>query len=210
MRDFRRLQTDAPPGITAAPEEDNILVWHAAIFGPEDTPWENGTFKLKVVFSEEYPAKAPEVKFITPMFHPNVYANGNICLDILQSQWTPIYDISSILTSIQSLLMDPNPNSPANAEAARLYQSNRREYNRRVQECVEKSWQLIDSEDDSDEEETNTDESKAATATSLTEAPAVGMEQQASASGSAPSSGAEATTTAGGADAMTAAGTSQE
>ena len=31
----------------------------------------------------------------------------------------------------QSLLCDPNPNSPANSEAARLYQENRREYNRR-------------------------------------------------------------------------------
>jgi ubiquitin-conjugating enzyme E2 A len=38
------------------------------------------------------------------------------------------------------LLTDPNPNSPANAEAARLYESNRREYNRRVKEVVEQSW----------------------------------------------------------------------
>lgn len=41
--------------------------------------------------------------------------------DILQNQWSPIYDISAILTSIQSLLCDPNPASPANAEASRLY-----------------------------------------------------------------------------------------
>ncbi|RLN94237.1 hypothetical protein BBJ28_00007764 [Nothophytophthora sp. Chile5] len=66
-----------------------------------------------------------------------------ICLDILQNQWSPIYDISAILTSIQSLLCDPNPNSPANSEAARLFQENRREYNRRVREIVEQSWQAI-------------------------------------------------------------------
>ena len=45
-----------------------------------------------------------------------VYADGGICLDILQNQWSPIYDVSAILTSIQSLLSDPNPNSPANSE----------------------------------------------------------------------------------------------
>ena len=59
-----------------------------------------------------------------------VYNDGSICLDILQAQWSPIYDISSILTSIQvslslinfqSLLTDPNVNSPANNEAAKLY-----------------------------------------------------------------------------------------
>ena len=69
-----------------------------------------------------------------------VYADGGICLDILQNQWSPIYDVSAILTSIQSLLCDPNPNSPANSEAARLYNEDRREYNRRVQEVVEASW----------------------------------------------------------------------
>lgn len=30
-----------------------------------------------------------------------VYADGAICLDILQNQWSPIYDVSAILTSIQ-------------------------------------------------------------------------------------------------------------
>ena len=74
-----------------------------------------------------------------------VYADGSICLDILQNQWSPIYDISAILTSIQSLLCDPNPNSPANSEAARLYQENRREYERKVKEIVEQSWATDDS-----------------------------------------------------------------
>ena len=79
-------------------------------------------------------------KFLTKMYHPNIYADGSICLDILQNQWSPIYDISAILTSIQSLLCDPNPASPANSEAARLYQENRREYERKVKEIVEASW----------------------------------------------------------------------
>lgn len=116
------------------------MQWNAVIFGPDDTPWDGGTFKLTLDFSEDYPNKAPVVKFKSTMFHPNIYADGGICLDILQNQWSPIYDVSAILTSIQSLLSDPNPNSPANSEAARLYNENRREYNRRVREVVEQSW----------------------------------------------------------------------
>jgi ubiquitin-protein ligase len=38
-----RLQEDPPEGVSAAPTENNILLWHAVIFGPEDTPFEDGT-----------------------------------------------------------------------------------------------------------------------------------------------------------------------
>ncbi|MBA0621142.1 hypothetical protein Godav_006791 [Gossypium davidsonii] len=91
-----------------------------------------GTFKLTLQFTEDYPNKPPTVRFVSRMFHPNIYADGSICLDILQNQWSPIYDVAAILTSIQSLLCDPNPNSPANSEAARMFSENKREYNRRV------------------------------------------------------------------------------
>lgn len=156
MRDLRRLQTDPPVGVTAAPKEDDIMTWETIIFGPEDTIWENGIFKLVMTFTDKYPSAPPKVIFKTPIFHPNVYATGAICLDILGRAWTPIYDVASILTSIQSLLTDPNPASPANAEAARLYGENRREYERRVQECVERS--LIEFEDMDEEEDASAEQ----------------------------------------------------
>lgn len=40
----------------------------------------------------------------------------------------------------QSLLDEPNPNSPANSLAAQLYQENKREYEKRVATVVEQSW----------------------------------------------------------------------
>jgi ubiquitin-conjugating enzyme E2 A len=134
------------------------MLWNAVIFGPgalifyfrchhiltfyeiAETPFEDGTFKLLLHFDESYPNKPPTVKFLSRMFHPNVYANGELCLDILQNRWSPTYDVAAILTSIQSLLHDPNPNSPANAEAAQLYRENMKEYVRRVKGTVEESW----------------------------------------------------------------------
>lgn len=154
IRDFKRLQQDPPEGVNASPQAENIMTWNAIIFGPDETIWDGGVFKLSMEFSEDYPNKAPVVKFRTQLFHPNskpvqaissstsvsehpcyvssqwccplpattpvhaVYADGAICLDILQNQWSPIYDVSAILTSIQSLLSDPNPNSPANSEVS--------------------------------------------------------------------------------------------
>jgi ubiquitin-protein ligase len=52
-------------------------------------------------FEEQYPNKPPGVKFISQMFHPNVYGTGELCLDILQNRWSPTYDVAAILTSIQ-------------------------------------------------------------------------------------------------------------
>jgi len=151
MRDFKRLQEDPPAGVSGAPCDNNIMQWNAVIFGPADTPFEDGTFKLTITFTEAYPNKPPTVRFVSKMFHPNVYADGGICLDILQNRWSPTYDVSAILTSIQSLLDEPNPNSPANSVAAQLYQENRREYEKRVAAIVEQSW--LNFPDDSGDEE---------------------------------------------------------
>ncbi|KAI6220824.1 39S ribosomal protein L28, mitochondrial [Aphelenchoides fujianensis] len=54
-----------------------------------------------------------------------------------ENRWSPTYDVAAVLTSIQSLLDEPNPNSPANSVAAQLYQENRREYEKRVAAIVE-------------------------------------------------------------------------
>ena len=45
--------------------------------------------------------------------------------------------------SPQSLLDEPNPNSPANSQAAQLYQENRREYEKKVLAIVEESWMSV-------------------------------------------------------------------
>ena len=51
------------------------------------------------------------------------------------------------LCALQSLLHDPNPNSPANNEAAQLYRENRREYEKKVAAIVQASWNDDDDED---------------------------------------------------------------
>lgn len=62
-----------------------------------------------------------------------------------------MYDVSNILVSIQSLLNDPNSKSPANADAAKLYEEDRAEYYRRVRQVIEYNLQLKDSDDEEEE-----------------------------------------------------------
>ena len=61
-------------------------------------------YKLSLEFPNGYPYNPPTVKFVTPCFHPNVDQHGNICLDILKEKWSALYDVRTILISIQSLL----------------------------------------------------------------------------------------------------------
>lgn len=138
----KEINEGAIDGIIAAPDAQNVLHWNAVIFGPKGTQWEDGVFELEMEFTDEFPQYPPTVKFITPVYHPNVYKNGNICLDILQKKWSSAYDIAAILNSIRSLFDDPNPQSPANGEAARDFQSNRITYDRKVAECVRESIKL--------------------------------------------------------------------
>ena len=99
-----------------------------------------GLFLLRLQFPDQYPDKAPRVKFVSEMFHPNIFSDGNLCLDIIQEKWKPIYTVSSILASVQSLLCDPNTESPANADAARLFLADRKAYNKRVRAVGHRCW----------------------------------------------------------------------
>ena len=148
QKDLQELQKDPPTGISATPHECNIFIWDAFIFGPEDTPYENGIFKLELKFSEKFPSEPPKVKFESEMFHPNIYNKGSyrgaVCLDILNKKWSPVLSISAILVSLRSFLNDPqphedNPSVAPNSEAALLFLSDRRAFNRKVYKTVEKS-----------------------------------------------------------------------
>ena len=77
------------------------------------------SYKLSLKFPADYPFKAPTVKFETPCFHPNVDTQGNICLDILKEKWSAAYSVRTVLLSIQSLLGEPNNDSPLNTYAAK-------------------------------------------------------------------------------------------
>ena len=126
-------------GVTAAPlNESDLFEWQAFITGPEQTSYEGGLYELTLSIPCDYPVKAPKVRFKTEMFHPNIYKNGDICIDILQDQWSEVMSIEKILISIRSLLNEPNDKSPANAEAALLYKEHRNEFNQRIRDDIAK------------------------------------------------------------------------
>uniref|UniRef100_A0A6C0KMY5 UBC core domain-containing protein n=1 Tax=viral metagenome TaxID=1070528 RepID=A0A6C0KMY5_9ZZZZ len=128
-RELQDLQNDPPMNCSAGPEGDDMFRWEGVIFGPSDSPYSGGIFKLKIIFPIDYPFKCPTVTFTTKIYHPNINSAGIICLDILKNNWSPALTVSKVLLSVCSLLTDPNPNDPLVPEIANLYKMNREKYN---------------------------------------------------------------------------------
>jgi len=134
-RELKELQQDPPSNCSAGPaKEEDIYNWKATIIGPEGSPYSGGLFQLIISFPTDYPFKPPKVQFMTKIFHPNINANGGICLDILKDQWSPALSIGKVLLSISSLLTDANPSDPLVPEIAKLYVNNRAEFDRTARE----------------------------------------------------------------------------
>ncbi|KAF4259175.1 SUMO conjugating enzyme Hus5 [Aspergillus fumigatus] len=155
----KQWRRDHPFGFYAKPHRTpqgvlDLKRWECGIPGKANTLWEGGLFKLDVVFPDanmltisrffleiEYPTKPPKCKFVPPLFHPNVYPSGTVCLSILNEEeaWKPAITIKQILLGIQDLLDDPNPESPAQAEAYNLFKKDRPAYERRVRQVVKEN-----------------------------------------------------------------------
>jgi len=124
-----------PEGITAETNTNNELHWTATIQGPPDSPYEAGVFTVDLTFPEDYPFKAPAVVFTTQICHPNITPAGQICLDVLKDNWSPSYNIGTVLQQLQGLLAAPNADHPLVREPAvmmntdlALFQKTAREY----------------------------------------------------------------------------------
>ncbi|KAG8528010.1 uncharacterized protein KY384_006926 [Bacidia gigantensis] len=139
----KQWRRDHPFGFYARPVRNaqgvlDLKKWECGVPGKDKTLWEGGLFKMDVTFPDEYPTKPPKCKFVPPLFHPNVYPSGTVCLSILNEEegWKPAITIKQILLGVQELLNEPNPESPAQADAYNLFKKDRAGYEKRVRSIV--------------------------------------------------------------------------
>jgi ubiquitin-conjugating enzyme E2 G2 len=156
FHEYKLLTSDPPDGITAGPlSEDDIFSWEALIAGPIDTPFEGGIFPAELKFPKDYPLSPPTMRFLGGIWHPNVYPNGVVCISILHppgddpnhyeqasERWSPIQSVEKILISVMSMLAEPNDESPANVEAAKMWRERRAEYESQVRKDVRRGLGL--------------------------------------------------------------------
>ncbi|KAM5258255.1 ubiquitin-conjugating enzyme E2 R2 isoform 2-T2 [Hipposideros larvatus] len=90
--------------------------------------------KAHIKFPIDYPYSPPTFRFLTKMWHPNIYENGDVCISILHppvddpqsgelpsERWNPTQNVRTILLSVISLLNEPNTFSPANVDASVMF-----------------------------------------------------------------------------------------
>ncbi|TIA89928.1 hypothetical protein E3P99_01834 [Wallemia hederae] len=152
MTEYKQLSTQSLDDsmFTAGPiNEQNLFEWEALIQGPDDTPFEGGVFAATLSFPKDYPLAPFKMKFTPPIFHPNVYEDGNVCISILHppgddpmmyerssERWSPVQSVEKVLLSVISMLAEPNIESPANIDCAKLFRIDRRAYDDKVKQSV--------------------------------------------------------------------------
>jgi len=129
------------------PNENNIFEWIFTLSGPKDTSYSGGLFYLKAYFPDNYPLKAPEVCFITPIYHVNINPRfpfykdgerlGHISIYIL-NWWKPENNMIKAITHIYSLLYLPNPDSPYGLDRADEFRENRQFYENKIKYFTKK------------------------------------------------------------------------
>jgi len=120
MRELGELAKAPLEDITLHLDPQDVTDIQATIQGPVGTPFAGGQFRVKLVLGKDFPTSPPKGFFLTRMFHPNVAASGEICVNALKKDWNPGLGIRHILMVIRCLLIQPNPESALNEEAGKL------------------------------------------------------------------------------------------
>mmetsp|Transcript_72617 Transcript_72617/g.200363 ORF Transcript_72617/g.200363 Transcript_72617/m.200363 type:complete len:195 (+) Transcript_72617:1333-1917(+) len=129
LRQLAGLQQEKLDGVHFLQNSEDPLDIQALIEGPTQTPYEGGTYRVKIIIGAEFPAQPPRAIFLTKIFHPNISCTGDVCVNTLKRDWDPQnWSIGHILQVIRCLLIEPFPQSALNEEAGRLFMESYSEY----------------------------------------------------------------------------------
>jgi len=151
MNEFKSLSKE--PWANIELNNENVFDWNIALIVVNpDSYYHGGYFKAKMTFPKNYPYSPPDFKFLRPLYHPNIYKDGRLCISILHppgddemsgetaaERWSPAQRVESVLISILSLLDDAEVSSPANVDASVTLRRDLEKYKELVKQDVELS-----------------------------------------------------------------------
>lgn len=138
-KEYTDLLANPIDNLTIEPDESNVLHWTGVIAGPLGSCYEGGKFKIEATFPLEYPFKAPTIKFLSRIYHPNVTQEGLLCIGLLKPDaWKPSIRIEHVLRSIINLLVEPNLDDAIVASIAEQFLKDYDLFKATAQEYVQK------------------------------------------------------------------------
>ncbi|KAL5321214.1 hypothetical protein ACEPPN_012027 [Leptodophora sp. 'Broadleaf-Isolate-01'] len=122
---FASSPPSSHPFIAAlSPSPSSLLSLRAILTGaplPPSTGYHAGRWLLHISIPANYPNAPPTITFVTKICHPNVkWETGEVCLDVLKENWTPVLGVVGALESVGRLLGEPGVDSPLGVEVAGL------------------------------------------------------------------------------------------
>jgi len=129
LKEVADIQTDkdlASCKISVTKIQGNDRYLAISLAGPPGSAYEGGVFKLELFCHGSYPMEPPKIRFLTPIYHPNIDNVGRICLNILkETGWSPALRISAVLLSVQQLLGDPCLDDPLDEKICAHFKTNK-------------------------------------------------------------------------------------
>ncbi|TID19367.1 hypothetical protein E2P81_ATG06536 [Venturia nashicola] len=151
MNEYRELSKEKWTNIELVNE--NMFEWSVALICLNtDSLYYGGYFKAKMTFPSNYPYQPPTFKFLRPLYHPNIYPDGRLCISILHppgddeqsgetaaERWNPSQRVESVLISVLSLLDDAEVSSPANVDAGVMLRNSPDKYKEMIKKDLQAS-----------------------------------------------------------------------
>ncbi|KAK8559473.1 hypothetical protein V6N13_026895 [Hibiscus sabdariffa] len=139
---------------------DGLNEFNVEFYGPKESLYEGGVWKIRVELPDAYPYKSPSIRFVNKIFHPNVdETSGSVCLDVINQSWSPMFDLLNIFeVFLPQLLLYPNPSDPLNGDAASLMMKDQKQYDQQVKEFCERYAKKENITKATSDEETDDDE----------------------------------------------------
>ncbi len=91
---------------------------------PSGKPIYRESHEVSVYLHAEYPLKQPQLKWLSPIFHPNIHVTGAVCI----GAWWPAKTLDELLLTLGEMVQYKNydPRDPMNSKAATWALRNKR------------------------------------------------------------------------------------
>jgi ubiquitin-protein ligase len=103
---------------------------------PKLEPYCQCSFRIRFTLSHDYPFEPPKLRFLDPMYHPNIDTSGKLCSRLLNERYHPDLSLADIVKNAEQLISSFDEELVINMEAYKEYKNDRDEFNRKTLDFI--------------------------------------------------------------------------